>query len=68
MDVLTFETYCAVNSKIIKQVTSSWSIIIQLLIHKFSMNHFAYDSVISVCNVYIDESVFLTTDFRDNSH
>ena len=31
MDVLTFETCWAVNSKIIKQVTSSWSIFIQLL-------------------------------------
>ena len=30
MDVLTFETCWAVNSKIIKQVTSSWSIFIQL--------------------------------------
>ena len=31
MDVLTFETCWAVNSEIIKQVTSSWSIFIQLL-------------------------------------
>ena len=31
LDVLTFETCWAVNSEIIKQVTSSWSIIIQLL-------------------------------------
>ena len=30
MDVLTFETRWAVNSEIIKQVTSSWSIFIQL--------------------------------------
>ena len=30
MDVLTFETYWAVNSEIIKQVTSSWPIFIQL--------------------------------------
>ena len=30
MDVLTFETCWAVNSEIIKQVTSSWSIFIQL--------------------------------------
>jgi len=30
MDVLTFETCIAVNSEIIKQVTSSWSIFIQL--------------------------------------
>ena len=30
MDVLTFETCRAVNSEIIKQVTSSWSISIQL--------------------------------------
>ena len=29
MDVLTFETRWAVNSEIIKQVTSSWSIFIQ---------------------------------------
>jgi len=29
MDVLTFETCCAVNSEIIKQVTTSWSIFIQ---------------------------------------
>jgi len=34
MDVLTFETCLAVNSEIIKQVTSSWSIFIQLLIQK----------------------------------
>ena len=31
MDVLTFETCWAVNSEIIKQVTSSWSVFIQLL-------------------------------------
>ena len=30
MDVLTFETYWAVNSEILKQVTSSWSLFIQL--------------------------------------
>jgi len=30
MDVLTFETYWAVNSEIIKQVTSGWPIFIQL--------------------------------------
>ena len=30
MDVLTFETCWAVNSEIIKQVTSNWSIFIQL--------------------------------------
>ena len=30
MNVLTFETYWAVNSEIIKQVTSSWSIVIQV--------------------------------------
>jgi hypothetical protein len=30
MDVLTFETCRAVNSEIIKQVISSWSIFIQL--------------------------------------
>ena len=30
MVVLTFETCCAVNSEIIKRVTSSWSIFIQL--------------------------------------
>ena len=29
MDVLTFETCWAMNSEIIKQVTSSWSIFIQ---------------------------------------
>ena len=29
MDVLTFETCWAVNTEIIKQVTSSWSIFIQ---------------------------------------
>jgi hypothetical protein len=32
MDVLTFETWWAVNSEIIKQVTSSWSVFIQLSI------------------------------------
>jgi len=31
MDVLTFETCWAVNSEIIKQVTSSWSIFIKLM-------------------------------------
>ena len=31
MDVLTFETCWAANSEIIKQVTSSWSIFIQLI-------------------------------------
>ena len=36
MDVLTFETYGAVNSEIIKQVTSSWSIFIQLSTHIFA--------------------------------
>ena len=29
MDVLTFETFCAVNSEIMKQVASSWSIFTQ---------------------------------------
>jgi len=33
MDVLTFETCWAVNSEIINQVTSSWSIFIQLQLH-----------------------------------
>ena len=32
MDVLTFETCWAVNSEIIKQMTSNWSIFIQLVI------------------------------------
>jgi len=31
MDVLTSETFCALNNVIIKRVTSSWSIFIQLL-------------------------------------
>ena len=39
MDVLTFETCWAVNSEIIKQVTSSWSIFIQLFV--FSV-HFQF--------------------------
>jgi len=30
MDVLTSETYRAINNEIIKQVTSSWSLFIQL--------------------------------------
>jgi len=30
MDVLTLETCWAVNSEIIKQVTSSWSVFVQL--------------------------------------
>ena len=38
MDVLTFETYWAVNSEIIKQVTSSWSIFIQLAKYLFLEN------------------------------
>jgi len=32
MDVLTSETYCALNNEITKQVTSSWSLFIQLFI------------------------------------
>jgi hypothetical protein len=36
MDVLTFETCWAVNSEIIKQVTSSWSIFIQLWMLSFA--------------------------------
>ena len=35
MDVLTFETCWAVNSEIIKQVTSSWSIFIQQFYNYF---------------------------------
>jgi len=31
MDVLTSETCCALNNEIIKQVTSSWSLFIQLV-------------------------------------
>ena len=34
MDVLTFETCRALNNEIIKQATSSWSIVIQLLCGK----------------------------------
>ena len=36
MDVLTFETRWALNSEIIKQVTSSWSIFIQLSEYRFN--------------------------------
>ena len=35
MDALTFETRWAVNSEIIKQVTSSWSIFIQVYTHVY---------------------------------
>jgi hypothetical protein len=44
MDVLTFETGCAVNSEIIKQVTTSWSIFIQQL-NQVKM-------LIAFCNTY----------------
>ena len=38
MDVLTSETCRAVNSEITKQVTSSWSIFIQLFCYKADLN------------------------------
>ena len=41
MDVLTFETCWAVNSEIIKEVTSSWSIFIQqTIVYQVCMNDF----------------------------
>jgi len=39
MDVLTFETCWALNNEIIKQVTSNWSILIQLNIN---LTHVSY--------------------------
>jgi hypothetical protein len=52
MDVLTFETCSAVNSEIIKQVTSSWSIFIQLsvwdLAALFSLCVSTFGSVIAL--------------------
>jgi fucose 4-O-acetylase-like acetyltransferase len=39
VNVLTFETYWAVNSEIIKQVTSSWSIFIQHIVSFSPGNH-----------------------------
>jgi hypothetical protein len=38
MDVLTFETCWVVNSEIIKQVTPSWSVFIQLAQNKFRLS------------------------------
>ena len=38
MDVLTFETCWALNNEIIKQVTSSWSLIIQLFVSLTSVD------------------------------
>jgi len=55
MDVLTFETCWAVNSEIIKQVTSSWSIFIQhsrCLLHLRSIQfwtQFLHSSAVSTC-------------------
>ena len=52
MDVLTFETCWAVNIEIIKQVTSSWSIFIQLTL--FFFKAFLYLlSLISTCRITI---------------
>ena len=47
LDVLTFETYWAVNSEIIKQVTSSWSVFIQIpsVLHQ----HFTEACLIQHC-------------------
>ena len=42
MDVLTFETCWAVNSEIIKQMTSSWSIFIQVFIGGFHLRAFLW--------------------------
>jgi hypothetical protein len=42
MNVLTFETCWAVNSEIIKQVTSSWSIFVQLKLIYFLMTQMLY--------------------------
>jgi len=41
MNVLTFETCWAVNSEIIKQVTSSWSVFIQLVYILFYDNYYS---------------------------
>ena len=40
MDVLTSETCWALNNEIIKQVTSSWSLYIQLVLLSFKTKHF----------------------------
>ena len=47
MDVLTFETCWAVNSEIIKQVTSSWSIFIQL---RYIMLLYRWDPIVHNVN------------------
>jgi hypothetical protein len=55
MDVLTFETCCAVNSEIIKRVTSSWSIFIEKIQVwlKFDMNsrYFTLNAHIYFCTI-----------------
>ena len=52
IDVLTFETCLTINSEIIKQVTSSWSIFIQLcyrdLVQKF---HFPVINLLLSCDM-----------------
>jgi hypothetical protein len=53
MDVLTFETCWAVNSEIIKQVPSSWSIFIQLCIFEPYNDQSSASYQICKLNVYI---------------
>jgi len=61
MDVLTFETCWAVNSEIIKQVTSSWSIFIQVC-NKFRV----FNSV--PASLQIDTSVSCNNTFASQPH
>ena len=49
MDVLTFETCWAVNGEIIKLVTSSWSIFIQLCRNDFSVLMWKFYVISFVC-------------------
>jgi hypothetical protein len=44
MDVLTFETCCAVNSEIIKKVISSWSVSVQLCLFHSTVFDVQYNS------------------------
>jgi len=64
MDVLTFETCWAVNGEIIKRVTSSWSIFIQLsllfrILNKNDLSCFPYAPADSVLSDFLNLYVYL---------
>ena len=46
MDVLTSETCWALNNEIIKQVTSSWSLFIQLSKHTFYIQYTCFPKIV----------------------